>query len=133
MPGTALAFAAPLHAQLVHADVVVRGGPVLGHVVVDDGYSTYRRPPAVVYERPARVVVVERFRNRGEWRRWQRDGYRRVTVYYADGRYYDRSRPGAREVVVYERNGHFYDCDDGVRHDRDSHHDDHYRDRNRRD
>lgn len=128
----AFAVAAPLQAQLVRADVVVRSGPVRGHVVIDDGYSTYRRPPVVVYERPARVIVVERFRNRGEWRRWKRHGYQQISLYYVDGRYYDRGRSGAREVVVYERNGHYYrDCDDD-RYDRNRRRDDdHYRDRDR--
>ena len=54
----ALSLAAPLRAQQVAADVVLRSGPVAGHVVIGDGYSTYRRP--VVYRAPARVIVVER-------------------------------------------------------------------------
>ena len=48
----ALSLVAPLQAQQVAADVVVRSGPVAGRVVVGDGYSTYRRP--VVYRRPCR-------------------------------------------------------------------------------
>ena len=54
--------AAPLHAQRVEAGVAVYGGPVAGHVIVRDGYSTYHRPYArrvYVVERP-RIVVVER-------------------------------------------------------------------------
>jgi len=126
----AFAVAAPLQAQLVRADVVVGSGPVLGHVVINDGYSTYRRLPVVVYERPVRVIVVERFRNRGEWRRWKRHGYHQISVFYDDGRYYDRGRPGAREVVVYERDGRYYrDCDDDRYDDRDYRRDDNYRDR----
>ena len=109
--GLALA-ATPLHAQHVSAEVVVRGGPVDGRVVVDDGYSSYRRPVRrVVVERyTPRVVRVERFRHR-HGKHWRRKGYREVIVYYVDGRYYDRiawSHPRAYEVVVYERDGRFY-------------------------
>jgi len=127
----ALALAAPLHAQRVSADVVVRTGPVRGHVAINDGYSTYRRAPVVVYERPTRVIVVERFRHRGDFRRWKQRGFRRVTVFYVDGRYYDhynRHRPGVREVVVYERDGRYYhDCYDRDYRDHRDHRD--YRDR----
>jgi hypothetical protein len=49
----ALSLAAPLHGQQVAADVVIRTGPVAGHVVVN-GYSTYRRP-VVVYRRGSRA------------------------------------------------------------------------------
>jgi hypothetical protein len=114
----ALSLVAPLHSQQVAADVVVWSGPVAGHVVIGDGYSTYRRP--VVYRRaPARrVIVVERVSQRRHHhaRQWRRDGYRPVTLYYVDGRYYDRyvrGRQDMREVVVYERDGRFYrECDD---------------------
>jgi hypothetical protein len=112
----ALSLVAPLHGQ-VAADVVVRSGPVAGHVVIGDGYSTYRRP--VVYRRaPARVIVVERVRRHrhNHDRQWRGHGYRPVTLYYVDGRYYDRyvrGRQEVREVVVYEREGRFYrECDD---------------------
>lgn len=130
---TALTLTVPLQAQQVAADVVLRSGPVAGHVVIGDGYSTYRRP--VVYRTPARVIVVERVRprivvvesmahrNHGFARTWRQHGYRQVVVYYLDGRYYDRSVrgwPEMREVVVYERNGRLYrEWDD----DRDRHHD----------
>src|SRR6185437_11333372 len=106
----ALSFAAPLSAQRVSADVAIRSGPVASRVIVGDGYSTYRRP-VVVYRRvPARVIVVERVyvRHRGALRHWQRRGYRPVTVFYRDGRYYDRyvrGGPPMREVVIYERDG----------------------------
>ena len=43
----------PLHAQRVEAGVVVHSGPVAGHVIVRDGYSTYRRPVT------RRVIVVD--------------------------------------------------------------------------
>ena len=130
--GAALAafvIAAPLHAQVVSADVVLRAGPVRGHVVVND--PVYHRPPVVVHERPARIIVVERSRHPGLHRGWQRRGYRQMTVYYVDGRYYDRydhRRPGMRKIVVYERNGRYYrDWDDRDRKDRDRY------DRERRD
>ena len=105
-------MAAPVDAQQVSAEVVVRGGPVAGRVVVADGYSSYRRSARrVVVERYApRVVRVERFRHR-HGKHWRRKGYREVIVYYIDGRYYDRAgwgRPRAHEVIVYERDGRFY-------------------------
>ena len=118
-----LAFtASPLDAQNVSAEVMVRGGPVAGRVVVDDGYSSYRRSARrVVVERyPPRVVRVERFRHR-HGKHWRRNGYREVIVYYFDGRYYDRAgwrHPRAHQVIVYERAGRFY-SDDRDRGDRD--------------
>jgi hypothetical protein len=122
-----LSTAVPLHAQRVEAGVVVRSGPVAGHVVIRDGYSTYRRPTArrvVVVERP-RIVVVERVHRHGRAKHWTRRGYRPVTLYYWNGRYYDRyydhwagHRHAVRTVVVWERDGHYYhDCDDDRRHD----------------
>ena len=130
---TALTLTVPLHAQQVAADVVLRSGPVAGHVVIGNGYSTYRRP--VVYRAPARVIVVERVvprvvvvervhhRNHRHAGNWRQQGSRQVVVYYRDGRYYDRyvrGWPEMREVVVYERNGRLYrEWDD----DRDRHHD----------
>jgi hypothetical protein len=126
---TALTLTVPLQAQQVAADVVLRSGPVAGHVVIGNGYSTYRRP--VVYRAPARVIVVERLghRNRGFARSWRQQGYRQVVVYYRDGRYYDRyvrGWPEMREVVVYERNGRLYREweDDRDRHRDHDHHDD---------
>ena len=121
--------ASPLAGQQVSADVRVRNGPVAGHVVVGHGYSTYHRPPVrrvVVVERYApRVVMVERLHRHRAERYWRRLGYRPVTLFYVDGRFYDRPirhRYGAREVVVYERGGRYYTgCDD---HDRHGRHDD---------
>jgi hypothetical protein len=132
---TALLLGQPAQAQQVLADVVLQSGPVAGHVVIGDGYSTYgrqrvvyRRPPVrrvVVVEQALRVIVVERarYRGQGEWRRF---GYRPVTLYYVDGRYFDRSfnRGGVRQVVVYERGGRYYrECDQD---DRDHHGHDRY-------
>ena len=105
---TALTLTVPLQAQQVAADVVLRSGPVAGHVVIGNGYSTYRRP--VVYRAPARVIVVERVvprvvivermgrRNHGFARSWRQQGYRQVVVYYRDGRYYDRYVRGWPEM-----------------------------------
>jgi hypothetical protein len=116
-------ISAPLHAQRVSAEVVVHGGPVTGHVIVGDRYSTYRGRPVLVHrarrimvlERHGpRVILVERFRHRHA-KHWKR-GFRPIVVYYVDGRYYDRFDPshsGVREVVVYERGGRYYrDGDD---------------------
>ncbi len=117
-----LTFVAPLQAQQVAAAVVVRSGPVAGHVVVGREYSTYRRP--VTYRpAPARVIVVERVyaRHPGLAHRWERQGYHRVVLFYRDGRYYDRAirGPGVREAVVYERGGrYFQQCDGRDRNDR---------------
>jgi hypothetical protein len=123
LAGVAL-IATPLQAQRVSAEVVLRSGPVAGHVVVEDRQpayrhrEVYRREPGrrmVVERYQPRVIVIERFDHR-HGKRWNRDhhrdhGYRLVTVYYADGRYYDRYDPhysDVREVVVYERDGRFY-------------------------
>ena len=121
-----LMLTAPLSAQQIAANVFVRGGPIAGHVVVENGYSTYRRPPVLVYRHPEarrvvveryapRVIVVERARAHRHADYWARHGYRPVTLYYVDGRYYDRwvGGRGVREIVVYEQGGRYYqDCDD---------------------
>jgi hypothetical protein len=105
--------AAPLEGQLVSADVVVRSGPVAARVAVVDGYSTYR-PRRVVYHEAPRLVVIERVHNR-HLKHWKRHGFRPVTVYYVNGRYYDRwygPERGVRRVVVYERGGRYFElCD----------------------
>jgi len=139
-----LALVAPVHAQQVAGDIFVRSGPVAGHVRIGDSYSTYRAVPVVeyrrapvrrvaVYERRApRVIVVERARHHHHFHHWQRDGFRRVTLYYVDGRYYDRylyGRPGIRAIVVYERDGRYYRDHDHRRDRHDRHDRDHYRDR----
>lgn len=128
-----LLAAAPAAAQNIAADVLVRSGPVAGHVVVGNGYSTYRRPVVIVERRRVarrvvvteryapRVVVVERIHRHRSSRAWARHGYRPVTLYYIDGRYYDRWNdrwPRATEVVVYERGGRYYtsDCEGRGRH-----------------
>jgi hypothetical protein len=103
----------PLHGQAVSADVVVSSGPVAGHVVVRDEYSSYQYPRrVVVVERSMpRIIVVERMRRGHHAKHWKRYGYRAVVVYYANGRYYDRryiNVRGLKKVVVYERAGRFY-------------------------
>jgi hypothetical protein len=144
---TALLVAQPAQAQQVLADVVLQSGPVAGHVVIGNAYSTYgrqpvvyRRPPVrrvVVIEQAPRVIVVEHARHRGQ-AEWRRFGYRPVTLYYVDGRYFNRwfNGAGVREVVVYERGGRFYgDRDQDDRYDRDRYDRDRYehdrRDRDR--
>jgi hypothetical protein len=107
--------AGPLEAQLVSADVVVHGGPVTAHVAVVDGYSTYRPRRVVYYPAAPHLVVIERVHYNSHGKHWKRHGFRPVTVYYVNGRYYDRwNGPvrGVRRVVVYERNGRYYEpCD----------------------
>ena len=93
-------------------------------VVIESGRNSdvYRRPERRVVPRP-RVIVVERVvverRGKARGHTWfRRNGYRPITVYYADGRYYDRwdnrwnsrryGRTAVREVVVYYRNGRYY-------------------------
>ncbi len=138
-----LLAAAPAAAQNVAADVRVHTGPVVGQVTVGDAYAAYRRRPAViVHRRPVarpvvvvgyyspRVVVVERLHGHRSSQAWARHGYRPVTLYYANGQYYDRWNerwPHADEVVVYERGGRYYvaDCENRGQHDdRDHHRDD---------
>jgi len=112
----ALSLATPLQGQQVAAHVIVRSGPVAGHVVVRDGYSSYRRP-VVDRRAPVRVIVVERVAHRhNRHAHWRGNKIRRVTLWYYDGRYYDRyvrQWPGMRQVIVYERDGRYYDdCED---------------------
>ena len=76
----ALTLVAPLHGQQVSAGVVVRSGPVAGHVVIGDGYSTYRRPVVVYRRAPARVIVIERVYRRQVHDRHWRKHYRPVRL-----------------------------------------------------
>lgn len=99
----------PLQAQSVDAGVVVRSGPVTGHVEVTS------RPETVVRDQPVRqVIVVEHMHvPRGKangW--WRKQGYREVTVYSDGDAYYARRFEGPsrlRETVVYERGGRYYE------------------------
>ena len=129
----ALTLHSPAAAQMVEAGVVVRSGPVVGHVVVADPAPVYHERRVVVRRYAPRVVVVEQVRvHRGRgW--WKRHGYRPVVVYYdvRHRRFYDgwdRDRRGIREVVVYERRGRYYTADDHWRDDRRYHGDDDWRD-----
>ena len=117
-------------AQTISADVIVSDGWF--HSAV-----TYRRP-RFVYRRhvlevirwfPRRgMVVTERYRpvgllvmplrmSQGQGRRWlRRHGFRPVTLYLRNGRYYRRLRargiaagnPTLRPVVVWQRNRRLY-------------------------
>ncbi|HEU4647526.1 MAG TPA: hypothetical protein VFS33_00605 [Gemmatimonadales bacterium] len=127
--------ASPAPAQTVQAGVVIRSGPVRGHVVVGEPVA-YREPArrVVVVERyHPRTIVVERMEVRRYPRGWwKRHGYVVTTAYYDDRAdcYYDRrisNRRGLREVTVYVRDGRYYrmDGDDRYyRRDRNDRHDD---------
>ena len=113
-----LLAARPAHAQVIEAGVVIRSGPVAGHVVVARPV-VYRVPPrhVIIVDRyPPRAVVVERlYLPRGRaygW--WRGHGYRPVVVYYDGRRYYQRwfAGPTLRRIDVYERGGQFYHWDD---------------------
>ena len=126
-------LAAPLRAQQVGADIVIRSGPVAGRVIVANGYSTYRRP--VGRRSPERVIVVERYAPRvvvvervHHVRHWHRQGYRQVTLFYVNGRYFERELrgwPEQRAVVVLERNGRYYLPDEWRNEHRHHGHDEH--------
>jgi hypothetical protein len=93
--GLALA-ARPAQAQIVEAGVVIRSGPVYGHVVVGPPYTP-------------RVIVVEPVHYG-----WWRNQHRPIVVYYDGVHYYDRwfsGRPGLRRVEAYQRGGRYYRWD----------------------
>ena len=130
--GSALAFVAfpnfatPAAAQVSGA-VIVTSGPVQGRIAV--GEPVFAPRPIVVYQ-PVRgrrvemaryaqqVVFIERGHGRhGKSAQWyQRHGYRPVTLYYSQGRYFNlvsadrRYRRGGYflPVMVWERGGRFY-------------------------
>jgi len=115
-----LLAARPAPAQMVQAGVVIRSGPVSGHVIVGEPAPVvvYREPVrrVVVLDRYApRVIAVESVRGpRGRAYGWWRNRYRRAVVYYDGARYYDRwfgGRPGLRRVEVYKRDGRLYRWD----------------------
>jgi hypothetical protein len=135
MSGIALALTleTPAAAQMIEAGVVVRSGPVSGHVVIADPGPVYHR--TVVVERYApRVIVVTHVYPHGRGRGWwKRQGYRPVVLYYdvRRDRFYDRRHRdgrGIREIVVYERGGRYY-SDYEWRRDRRDDRDYRYRDR----
>ena len=142
----ALGLAIPLGLVAVLTSSSTGAANAQTRVVIDNArpsYSTYSRPVRRVAPRP-RVIVVERIivdrdRNkRRDYRWWRNNGYRPVTVYHVDGRFYDRwvDRRGVREVTVYRRGDRYYrDWDDNHRsNDRyDRRYDDRYDDRSRDD
>jgi len=111
----------------VSAAVVVNSGPVRGAIAV--GEPVFVPRPVVVYQ-PVRgrrvavaryapqVVVVQRGHGRnGKSARWyQRHGYRPVTLWFSEGRYFTqvyaargyRWGPQFVPVTVWERHGRFY-------------------------
>ena len=124
-----IAFAASptsLAAQASGA-VVINSGPVQGRIVV--GEPVFLPRPVIIYQ-PVRgrrvevaryapqVVWVERSHGRkGKSARWyQKHGYRPVTLFYSQGRYFTQVyaargyRYGPRWVAVtaWERGGRFY-------------------------
>ena len=71
----------------------------------------------VVEHYTTHVVVVESLHGHRSSQAWARHGYRPVTLYYANGRYYDRWSerwPHVDELVVYGRGGRYFtsDCED---------------------
>lgn len=116
--------AAPLKAQ--YRDRVSTYDRSDARVVVRE--DVHRAPIRRVVAPAPRVIVVERLpRDWRGWRaeEWARRGYRRITVYRVDDRYYDRydqyarsaygrgrAAPVVQEVVVYERDGRYYASDD---------------------
>ena len=122
---------APATAQ-VSGTVVVNGGPIRGAIAV--GEPVFVPRPVVIYQ-PVRgrrvevaryapqVVYIERGHGRhGKSAQWyRRHGYRPVTLFYSDGRYFSqvytargyRWSPQFVPVVVWERRGRFYLPADG--------------------
>lgn len=143
----ALLVAAPgtAEGQRVSAEVVVRSGPVLGHVVIGSRpyvyrYDLDRRLRSHRYA-PRHLHVHRIHVPRGRAHGWlRRHGYRPVTVYLRAGHFYDQhdfrhlQRRGLRlrPVVVWERRGRLYrPAYDGRRTDRyrdDRHRSNRYRD-----
>jgi len=124
---TALSTVTLPAAAQVSGGVVITSGPVQGRIAV--GEPVFAPRPVVVYQ-PVRgrrmevaryaqqVVFIERGHGRhGKSAQWyQRHGYRPVTLYYSQGRYFTlvsadrRYRRGGYflPVMVWERGGRFY-------------------------
>lgn len=130
--GSAIAFVAvsispaPVAAQVSGA-VIINSGPVRGRIAV--GEPVFVPRPVIIYQ-PVRgrrvevaryapqVVYVERARGRhGKSARWyQKHGYRPVTLFYSQGRYFTqvfsargyRGGPEFIAVTAWERHGRFY-------------------------
>lgn len=118
---------APSAAAQVRGDVVINGGPVRGRIAV--GEPVFIPRPIIIYQPvrgrrlevaryAPRVVVVERGHGRyGKSAKWyQRHGYRPVTLFYSQGRYYTqvfaargyRWGPQFIAVTAWERSGRIY-------------------------
>ena len=114
-------------AAQVSGAVIVNSGPVQGRIAV--GEPVFAPRPIIVYQPvygrrievaryAQQVVFIERGHGRhGKSARWyQRHGYRPVTLYYSQGRYFNlvsadrRYRRGGdfRAGMVWERGGRFY-------------------------
>ncbi len=124
-------FTRPAAAQVSGA-VVINSGPVQGRIAV--GEPVFMPRPVIIYQ-PVRgrrvevaryapqVVYVERGHGRhGKSVRWyQRHGYRPVTLFYSQGRYFTQVyaargyRWGSQFIAVtaWERRGRFYLPSDG--------------------
>ena len=130
--GSAIAFVAfsmspaPVAAQVSGA-VVINSGPVQGRIAV--GEPVFVPRPVIIYQ-PVRgrrvevaryapqVVYIERAHGRnGKSARWyQKHGYRPVTLFYSQGRYFTqvflargyRVGPQFIAVTAWERHGRFY-------------------------
>ena len=129
---TALLLSTTAAAAQVSGTVVVNGGPVRGAIAV--GEPVFVPRPVVIYQ-PVRgrrievaryapqIVYVERGHGRhGKSTHWyRRHGFRPVTLFYSDGRYFDlvyvdrAYRRGGLflPVTVWERRGRFYLPADG--------------------
>lgn len=116
----------PVAAQVSGA-VVINSGPVRGRIAV--GEPVFMPRPVIIYQ-PVRgrrvemaryapqVVFVERSHGRnGKSARWyQKHGYRPVTLFYSEGRYFTqvysargyRGGPQFVAVTAWERRGRFY-------------------------
>lgn len=116
----------PLAAQVSGA-VVVNSGPVQGRIAV--GEPVFVPRPVIIYQpvrgrrvevaryAPQAVYVDQRHGRKGKSARWyQKHGYRPVTLYYSDGRYFSqvyaargyRWGPQFVAVTVWERGGRFF-------------------------
>jgi hypothetical protein len=111
-------------AAQVSGTIVLGGLPVGGVITFGVPYRVLgpaRRVVIVERPGPARVIVVERWRQPKHYRRDHHQRYDRRVVWYdrRAGFYYDRVRPGLVRVEVYHRDGRYYRPDDDGRDRRD--------------
>lgn len=129
LPALALMLAAsPAAAQDVRADVRIRTGPVTGRVVIGD--DRHAPPPARVivvdrgrergreivdYRGSNRIIIVDR--DRGHSARAHGKHYKRHVRAYWDPRserfYFERWRPGLREVLLCEHGNKYHLLESG--------------------